>query len=632
PPAYSRSASVRREISFLQSQITALKDEKKEALARLKAVKDATKRSLEKSSQTMTGLETVMKELKAQSETSFDVVAQARSSLPELQALRVTVAEAMNIGSELVDAKSRIMELEENQAVDRKALLASTSSLTDTGKCLTVYIGSSELPCRLNVLRAQLHDKELMIRALELDTHLQQANAQAQQMREDLQAYRIREDTAHEHEKQHTTEIATLRQSIEVLESSVKEEKKHSDSLNEKCALEERFEDQSVTLSITRESNGDLQEQNASLHSKIDYLELQTRRLEGDAAILKGDYETKLGDQQQSHQALLDSERKRADRAESELQSSRVLVQSLRDQLSSLTTEMQNVREQLDVAKMPSPAHIEEISSLKVESEEEKAFVNNLVQTSKAIHEKELIAKGNELRRRDNVVKELRAKIHLLEATLSKHLQSQVVPASANTAMAENKSMINPASWMSSDMSSSPAAPGSQAPDRDAPSTNEDNTVTAKPTPAPSRPAGRLKPTLPVALAQATPEQEISTAVPNAATPSVPKTPSNPVLPEPMRGTARAKPVFGRLARDSSDEILDFDDMPISRLPLATILGKRDKMSSPLTNAERMNAPRPAKRSRATSHKVNEQEVISDLPDKPTNQVAPKSTKSRRRR
>lgn len=77
---------------------------------------------------------------------------------------------------------------------------------------------------------------------------------------------------------------------------------------------------------------------------------------------------------------------------------------------------------------------------------------------------------------------------------------------------------------------------------------------------------------------------------------TIPKTPAV-VLPGSSHTPTgdRNKPAFSRLARDSSDEIVDFDDMSSSQQPLATTLGKRDKMSSP-GEPENQSVPRPAKR------------------------------------
>lgn len=88
-----------------------------------------------------------------------------------------------------------------------------------------------------------------------------------------------------------------------------------------------------------------------------------------------------------------------------------------------------------------------------------------------------MVAKGNELRRvgfarsllirsgifhsqRDNTIAELRSKITLLESTLARHLKSKA--KTQVVAGQDNRSLINPLNWTSSDGSSPPhpAAPG----------------------------------------------------------------------------------------------------------------------------------------------------------------------------
>ncbi|KAI0940017.1 hypothetical protein AcV5_001238 [Taiwanofungus camphoratus] len=819
PPAHSRSASVvssifgrhdedissimmrgatdlrntkfeveeqRREISFLQVQLEALRNEKDEAMERLKAVKETAKRSLESSSKSLHDLESTLNDLKTQSQESFQVLAQARNSLPDVRELRETISGAMksieplmdesghferasetkiiinnlelecnkseqvadllrdrlqSVGSELIDAKSRIAELEGAQAADREALRASSSTLSSTGEQVTeladrlkqqqheLYqvlstaaeaqakleasneriqrldelVGRKDaeleelhgiqqekvkLACLLDDQTARvsslesvrdelaeayttLRNREEIIQTLKMSsevkegkitdlearfsqvqTRLEEESVTMRKLQESLKICEMREQTALKENERYSSVNGSLEEKLRSLGCQLQEVRKESEFRQEKLhqadsrcqILEERFDDQVATLRASRQSNGDMQdrlvaaeatyardlesttgklnceiavlkEQNSYLQAQAANVEAAMKRQEEAAVALKTDYESKLKHQEDMYTAKFEAEERRAHRAECDLEVSRSLTESLREKLAATSAQAQDLREQLQELKSTLTVHKEETDASKsqiktLEGEkhssseraktidsryrkgdlidEEKAFINTLIQTSQAIHEKELVAKGNELRRRDNTIKDLRSKIHLLESTLAKHLHSQA--KAKNPAGAENRSMINPASWVSSDLSSSPPASGPQAPDRDAPSTNVDPVVSAKPTPTPFRPAHSMAPP---ALLRTT-QTIIAKLTPAAA----PKTPSAaPALLSTVPQSAGPnKPIFSRLARNSSDEIVDFEENTSQQLNETVTLGKRDKTSSPLKSPENQSARRPSKR------------------------------------
>lgn len=57
---------------------------------------------------------------------------------------------------------------------------------------------------------------------------------------------------------------------------------------------------------------------------------------------------------------------------------------------------------------------------------QEKTLVNRILEESRSFHEKRLMDKQNELRRRDNQIAEQEARIKSLEKGLARHLKSQV--------------------------------------------------------------------------------------------------------------------------------------------------------------------------------------------------------------
>ncbi|KAH9938195.1 uncharacterized protein B0H18DRAFT_1112374 [Fomitopsis serialis] len=812
----------RREIAFLQSQLDNVKGEKEEALKRLQSVKDAAKQSLEKSSKSLSNLEDVMNELKIRSQSSFEVVAKAQSTLPDIQEMRETVSEAMRsiepfldedgipvkssetrqlvdtlqlecqksqevtdmlrdklscVGAELVDARNRVTGLENAQVMDRAALQESSRSeqLTDLAEAmkkqqqelydilsiaaeadaklcasneriseLTVVLEAkdselgelrmvkhhndslvhqiSEMEAKIESLeriaeevdgiRKLISEKDLCINTLEvslksrgelaeelrsrlvdLESRMANDNEKIRELTGELREYKARETAAVKEAECRNLELQQTLQRSATVEEALDAVKKESDLRNEKLhdantrcqILEERFEEQSITLTVTREHNGDLQErlitseatharafesatgdlkceiallkeQNAQLQNIASQLDLKIKGQEGELSVMAKDYEERLKKQEELHRSREDAEEKRASRAEYDLAASRVMVQSLQEKLDLTTTEAQSIRERLNEALLPDPTLTMEVTALKLHiqnleaerhkhleraktidirykrgdlNEEEQTFINTLVQTSQAIHEQELIAKGNDLRRRDNTIKELRAKVHLLESSVAKLLKAQAQAKMAPPAT-ENRSMINPAAWTSSDPSSSPPNSGSQAPDRDIPkeSTNVDNPVTAKSTPAPSRVP--IRPILAVSTGplQVTPVQVKDINEQGKSATKAPKTPAANRIPalDPIGHSAPAKPAFGRLAMASSDEIAEFD------VPLATVLRKRDTIESPRRSAESVTVSKPPLKRLRTSARIADERASGASTNKLPIPTSTSKAKSRKRR
>jgi len=198
--------------------------------------------------------------------------------------------------------------------------------------------------------------------------------------------------------------------------------------------------------------------------------------------------------------------------------------------------------------------------------------------------------------------------------------------------------MIDPAAWVlsSSARSSSPAAPGLQAPDRDAPSTNVDPTMTAKPTPVPARPYRPVTSAY-ASTTRITPPGRPIPPGPARIQATAPKTPAaalvKAIVPLPDNTANRTR--FRRMGTESSDEIVSFEDGNAHRPSPAVNLGKRDKMSSPPKQIETPGAARPPKRLRAATRKPEER-LGDDLSSathlsKPVERPSMK-TRSRKRR
>ncbi|KAI0723262.1 hypothetical protein C8Q76DRAFT_646575 [Earliella scabrosa] len=479
-------------------------------------------------------------------------------------------------------------------------------------------------------------------RLQQLQSELVEANRIIQQVKNDLGTSEIRGQTACKDNERLLNDLDVLRAQVAELEITVKEARTELDARSEKqvrvlsTTLEERFEDQSVTLRLTRESVGDAQErllaaeashakllaeatakldreiavlqaQKLSLEATMEMMQEGLKRQEASTMAMQEEHKDRLKQQDSSFAARLESEEQRFKQLAADLEDARAQSNSLHDRNKVLEDDIRDLRKQLQIAQLPSPETETELRTLRTRvaaleaaemkstlraktidaryrigdlNDEEKAFINTLIQTSQAIHEQELVANRNELRRasRDNALKEMRSKVHLLESTLAKHLNAQKVKPVYATV--DNQSMIDPAAWMSqSGQSSSPV----QAPDRDGTaSTNVDITVSARPTPAPNR--VHLPPsTTHVVTAQVTPAR-------HAVARLLHKTP--PV------GSANKQPVkpnFSRLATDCSDEILDFEDDENGgrKSSPTSSLGKRTKPASPPVD---QGAPKPFKR------------------------------------
>ncbi|KAI0091997.1 hypothetical protein BDY19DRAFT_573185 [Irpex rosettiformis] len=429
-----------------------------------------------------------------------------------------------------------------------------------------------------------------------------------------------------------------------------------------------------------------LSEQKSALETKMNDLEATVRATQHNVSAVKGDYEDKLAKQveghsiqlekqAEAHRVQLDLVQQRVEDAHKTIEDARSKVKSLEEELSFSRQELSAVRDDLQQAKLPSPAHKEAIDALSSEimalreektemvlrarsidsryrtgdlNEEEKVFISTLIQTSQAIHEQELVTKGNELRRRDNANKELQSRIKLLETTLAKHLKSQ---SKATIQMSNEKaSLIDPAAWVpSSEKSTSPTQPTGED---DRPSVNVDNTITAKSTPAPIRTGARAPlATVPVpvlnALARSSPVIRPQTVAPTArSTPLQAKKTSATVqfAPENMKSSPLVYPSpkisapgrlktyktlkqvaqsskggFRRLGTDHSDDIQDFDDLiphlsPVQDMPEGpkAKLGKRDRTA----DAKSPNGARQAKKLRTgmRTRSITQQQDRVDSP------------------
>ncbi|KAJ8085800.1 hypothetical protein PM082_004618 [Marasmius tenuissimus] len=174
---------------------------------------------------------------------------------------------------------------------------------------------------------------------------------------------------------------------------------------------------------------------------------------------------------------LLETESKRAEVAEKSFERASTQVQDLKTELSKLGTELQTtkdraatVQEELTRAQgveAQMKATLVKIETLEAENQElrrmegtvqerysegqlndsEKELVNLIMKTTQTMHEQDMVEKENDLRRRDNMISTLQAKIDALESTLAKCLKNQ---GQAHEQEGQSKSMVDLNIWMNS--------------------------------------------------------------------------------------------------------------------------------------------------------------------------------------
>ncbi|CDO71265.1 hypothetical protein BN946_scf184908.g22 [Trametes cinnabarina] len=367
-----------------------------------------------------------------------------------------------------------------------------------------------------------------------------------------------------------------------------------------------------------------LQERNLALQRVIDLLETALKREETALQVLREEHSAHLQELDAAHAARAKEQDKNAQQLISELTDSRNRIKSSEDFVQQREAELRDLRNQLAVAQLPSPETEAELRDLRAQltaleaadmrntlraktiesryrtgdlNEEEKTFINSLIRTSQAIHERELVASRNELRRRDNLLKEMRAKVHMLESTLARHLNAPTTKPALPMA-GNHPSLIDPSAWMSSGQSSSPPRPldGDERPSVDVaaqePAVSVANLIDTHEAAAPHR-AGAA--------------HDIAAGISARSSDALAHAPKHMPTVADVPPSHPAKPKFSRLATDCSDEILDFDDEHKGRKTSPpTSLHKRNKPSSPHEEADVHNLTRPLKRVRTTTARKTE--------------------------
>ncbi|KAJ7739045.1 hypothetical protein DFH07DRAFT_943990 [Mycena maculata] len=474
-----------------------------------------------------------------------------------------------------------------------------------------------EQDVQLGQLRTEL--KAVESAKEELRSSLEASQQSAKNLTQEVHALTLRETVLQEKSNELAGQVSKLGAEVKKLssEASAREEELRRGN-NRNSVLQERFDSQALTLKLAKEQSGDLQERllmSESAHATK--LESATGKLNVEIAVLTEqktglqaaltrvteeaatqqagflgasvDYENKLSKQEEMHAKLIQAESQRANAAEREAADTKRLADDLAQQIESGRADLEDAKKKAREAVSRDSLGMEgEVIVLRARLEElegensrlqhrarnlnkrykdgdlsdsEKSFVNSLMQMSQSIHEQDIVAKENELRRRENMITSLQTRIDTLESTLARLLKERGKDSGPNS-----KSMVDLSLWMSS----SPRSAQKQA---DAP---------------PVASSSRIQPASPTVIVPDTPPVKKSAQVPA-------------VKPPPLQTAHHAQTHKTFAAIDADDDPLtDSED----DVPKSATLGKRSRTP---TSAKSDDEPsRPARRLRAVASRKPE--------------------------
>ncbi|KIK52202.1 hypothetical protein GYMLUDRAFT_971743 [Collybiopsis luxurians FD-317 M1] len=302
-----------------------------------------------------------------------------------------------------------------------------------------------------------------------LDSTVEKLREERAALQGSLERYRHENTRLESNADIHTSEISTLRERVAVLQDQtfdIARLKDESASLQltiskqtseiavlntEKTVLEKSVEKHVCDIAGLQCKLMELQEERSSLSERV-------------GALIK---------QEEASERVLSVEIKRAEAAEQGLTE---LTKELAKRIGNMETQLETAQIAAAAASVKPNSEQEsmEVDNAKIEeleseiarlreretsldkryrdgelSDSEKEFVNSLIKFSQDMHEKEMVAKENELRRRDNMNTTLQQKVDKLASTLAKVLKGQ---GNGNVALAgsKEKSMLDLDMWMSS--------------------------------------------------------------------------------------------------------------------------------------------------------------------------------------
>ncbi|EIM88418.1 uncharacterized protein STEHIDRAFT_138733 [Stereum hirsutum FP-91666 SS1] len=474
------------------------------------------------------------------------------------------------------------------------------------------HLKAEEQVCRRTIDQMTGTIEQLKTRCTQLDGENTARNQSIVDLRGEFDVVKTRLEAALTAKGQASADLAAREENLKALQHQLDDARAEGGTCREQMqqlqvrmqVLQERYEDQSTTLRLVKETNGDLQERlatsekqhasilagekerfirvNSDLESKVASLQRSLHEAQNSLKRQQEDLETRLEKERDKHQSQLVDSRAQATHAEQEVIRASVETTKLREQLSSAQIQLADVTRLKEVAEESASTRYAEMESMstrvesltraKVELEArsqtlseryhsgdltdtEKSFARIIEEVTETCYKNKILEKQNELKRvqylgdlliMGNKISDLESKIAFLEKSLARRLNENKLSEEHDLSVLDIGSVA-------------PELPASQAPDSDGPAEN-DQPVTF----VPSRIQYQAQPSVRTP-AQTRPIQARPPPAPMRDAP----------LARPVNAGPTARPVFSRItAQDEDDDEIsdaeDDDDVPFA-------LGKRDR-------------------------------------------------------
>ncbi|TFY66953.1 hypothetical protein EVG20_g4137 [Dentipellis fragilis] len=590
--------------------------------------------------------------LKSAQHELFDTLsgyADAQTKLETLEEkyakLQVDVAENDKNAAILQDLRNENVRLQ--TLLEQKTTIADSLSTAKQELVVSAALASQQ-HAEINILKLALTDKEQAVEQLreqcgQLATRESVNQQTIAKYESDVEAIRSSERAAIEMKEQvlrmksaSDERVATLERELQIALEELRHHKEKAQQVTMQLQLlQQRFEDQSTTLQLTKEANGEVQERmiatekasaakldrelgnlqrkvdllderNSSLKQALEDSKHESQRLKDHVSSVQTEHETRLKSERESGQSIVQDVQKRLLQAEEVRSQARRDAEDLSKQLLMARHEFEMFKERSQHATISSAGHVAEVDALKQQiqvlqsdkdellirtqtigvrykdgqlSDAEMECIDAILKESAALYEQKLADKQNQLRRKANVNDELSAKVTQLEKALARHLNSEALNKTAV------QSIVNLDNFMSSERSH----PMSQAPDSDVPSEKESPSSDARPG-QPSKNAVHQAATSLVHArrqsASSPREQVLAAAAHHVVHDDIlqPRTPKRP----------SGRGLFRRIASEASDDIVEFED--IDHDASGGPSHKRDRLSSPSKAEDVAHGSRPGKR------------------------------------
>ncbi|KAF7339234.1 hypothetical protein MVEN_02001200 [Mycena venus] len=407
-------------------------------LVALRAEKVAVECEAKENHRKIVTLEKLHRDTSAKLEQSKSQVHKYEMQLVQLQAELTSVEAA----KEHFESSLEAAQLSETKLTRTNSELAQeTSTLTQQVRALTTEVHASTLrEAILKEKEAALQQKSDEL-AVQVSTLKGDASAQKEELRRVNNEFTVLQNLF---DSQALTLKLTKEQSGDLQERLLMSESSYATKLE--CAIGKL----NVELAVLREQKASIQ---ATLHQVTEEVATQRAGLLGASA----DYENKLTKQEEMYTKLARAEERRAIAAERETAEAKQQVEDLLRRIQSGRAELEDLkRKAQEAASSESMGAEGEVDILRARledlqgensrlqdrakslnqrykdgdlSDSERSFVRFLIRMAQSTHEQDTVAKDTELLRRENMISSLQTKID----TLEKEAAAQSRTAAAST-------------------------------------------------------------------------------------------------------------------------------------------------------------------------------------------------------